>query len=336
MAENGARAGNQGPDFFIVGAAKGGTTAMHAYLSEHPEVFMCKRQMHMFGSDLRFGPAKRLPTWDEYLAAFARAGDAKRLGDSSAGYLYSTRAAREIKEYRPDARIIVMLRNPVEVVPALHASHIYVGDDDLVDIEEALAAEDDRREGRRIPVTNELAWALCYRDVVRFRDQLERYLETFGPDQVHVIVYDDFREDTALAFRRTLQFLDVDPDFEPKFEIVNAHHRARIRALGTVSSKPSAASSGPWMMMRRVARLMVPSRDARLWLYRRIMRANTVYERRQPLPTKLRQQLEVELADDVRGLGALLGRDLSHWVDGRGMTSAEAPVASHAASEYTP
>ena len=176
---------------------------------------------------------------------FAKAGDARRLGDSSPGYLYSTRAAKEIKAYRPDAQIIVMLRNPVEALHALHATLLYVGDEDLEDIEQALAAEPERREGRRIPSTNEPAFALRYRDMVRYRAQLERYVEVFGWDQVHVIVYDDFRDDTAATYRATLEFLRIDPGFEPEFEIVNANPGHAYAPSATRTRSHTCRPPGP-------------------------------------------------------------------------------------------
>ena len=277
---------------------------------------MCKKEPHQFGSDLLFGPAWRPRKWDRYLTAFAGAGDAPRVGESSAGYLYSARAAEEIKAFRPDAQIIVMLRNPIEVVHALHASLLYVGDEDIEDIEEALAAEPDRRQGRRIPSTNELAFALCYRAMVRFSSQLARYVEAFGWDRLHVIVFDDFRDDTAAAYRATLEFLDVEPDFEPDFEIANANHRARIPALATLHSKAYLPPTGSWALIRRAAHIALPSQRARARIHRQIVRANTVYEPRPPLPAALRARLEAEFADEVRELGELIDRDLSHWVRG--------------------
>jgi hypothetical protein len=314
MAAYGKRDRTRGPDFFIVGAAKAGTTSLDRYLSAHPEIFMCKKEPHQFGSDLDFGPAWRGGSWDEYLFGFAGAGDARRLGETSPGYLVSTRAAEEIKAYRPDARIIVMLRNPVDAIAALHASLLYVGDEDIEDFGQALAAEPERRLGRSIPATNELAFALRYREMVRYRAQLERYLDVFGHERLHVVIYDDFCRDTLDSYRRTLEFLEVDPGFEPTFEVANANHKGRIRALGIAYSKAYLPSPPGWRTAWRAARLAIPSHRARVRLYERIMRWNTVYESRSELQPALRRQLEAELTDEVAALGTLVGRDLSHWV----------------------
>jgi hypothetical protein len=308
--------GARGPDFFVVGAAKAGTTAFDGCLGAHPDIFMGRKEMHVFGSDLAWGPMFRRRTWDEYLAAFSGAADAKRVGETSPGYLFSALAAQEIKAYRPDAQIIAILRNPVDVIHAFHSHSLYVGDEDIEDLEQALMAAPDRRAGRRVPRSNTGIWSLLYRDVVRYRPQLERYLQAFGRDRVHVIIYDDFKERPAATYRATLEFLRVDPGFEPEFEILNPSKRARIRAISAAQTTPTVLSSGPWKLMRRTARYAIPSHKARMRLYRWVERANTVYERQAPMRTELRERLEAELAEEVSDLGALLGRDLSHWVGG--------------------
>jgi hypothetical protein len=204
-----------------------------------------------------------------------------------------------------------MLRDPVEAIRSLHTFLLYSGDEDIADVGEALAAEPERMAGRRIPPANEAPWALFYRDLFRYRAQLERYLEAFGTDRVHVIVFDDFRGHTDEAYRATLQFLGVDPDFVPELGVRNANKRARSRALGALMSSPDLKPR-----LRRVTRAAIPSHAARLWLYRRIVRANTVREPPPPLPPVLKRRLEAEFADEVSALAALLGRDLSHWLDG--------------------
>lgn len=277
---------------------------------------MCPKELHQFGSDLVYGSMWRQLSRREYLETFAGAGDAERLGDTSPGYLYSTRAAREIKEYRADARIIIMLRNPIEALQAFHANLLYVGNEDIEDLEEALAAESDRRAGRRIPAKNNaFIWALFYRDGVRYPAQVRRYLDTFGSDQVHAIVYDDFKSDTAREYRRTLEFLDVDPGFQPSFEIINPSRRARMRSLSTWYARRDLVPAWPWKLGRRVAHLAIRSPRARGAFLARLMALNTVQEDRAPLPPRLRRRLQADLADEVHELGELLGRDLSHWVD---------------------
>src|SRR5215475_10623199 len=189
------------PDFFIFGAPKCGTTAMNDYLKDHPEIFIpAKKEIHFFGADLPFLKGKRV-TEQEYMTYFAPAGNEKRLGESSVWYLYSQQAAAEIKAFSPAARIIIMLRNPVDMMYSLHAQRLYNDNEDIRDFAEALAAEEDRRQGRRIYQNANNAMGFFYRDAARYTQQVQRYLDVFGRDKVHVIVFDDFRSDTPRVYR---------------------------------------------------------------------------------------------------------------------------------------
>ncbi len=305
----------RGPDFFVVGAAKSGTTALDAYLGAHPDIFMATKEMHYFGSDLDNGPMFRPVSWDRYLDAFSDAGDAARAGECSPGYLYSKRAAEEIKAYRSDADIIAILRNPVDMIHAFHSHNVYVGDENIEDLEQALAAEPDRMMGRNIPRANQGVWGLLYRDVVRYHSQVKRYFEAFGRDRVHVMIYRDFAQDTPRAYRSTLEFLGVDTGFLPEFDILNANKRARIRTISALETTAEFRKVDVWNVVRRSAQVLLPSRAARQRLYGWIARMNTVYERRKPMPPDLRRRLQKEFAEEVTALGELLGKDLDFWID---------------------
>src|SRR5882757_7658017 len=138
------------PDFFIVGAPKCGTTALYRCLEAHPEIFVPERkELHHFGTDL-YSPTY-VRQLDEYLSLFAAAGDAKRVGEASVWYLFSKRAATEINAFNPQASVIIMLRNPVEMLHSLHSQHLYNGTEEISDFATALNAEGDRKMGRCLP-----------------------------------------------------------------------------------------------------------------------------------------------------------------------------------------
>ena len=128
-------------------------------------------------------------TLDDYLRLFKDAKPGQRVGEAITWYLYSTSAAREIKEFSPDAQIVVMLRNPVDVMYAQHNQLIFNVIEDIPDFAEALAAEPDRRAGKRLPPGPINVENLFYRHSVHFAEQLERYFEVFGRDNVHVMLY---------------------------------------------------------------------------------------------------------------------------------------------------
>ncbi len=288
------------PDFFIVGAPRCGTTAMYEFLGEHPRVFMpSAKEPHFFGSDLPSLPhfVRDRP---RYLRLFAGARTAQRVGEASVWYLASCRAAAEIKASVPRARIIVQLRDPVEVMYSLHGLRVLLGQEELVDFEAALAAEPARAAGRR-PWPSGLP---LYRETVRFTDQVGRYLVAFGREAIHVILYDDLCRDVAAVYRGTLAFLGVEPDHQARFRIVNAGHPPRSVALAGLPTRLPRLTA----LLRRV----VPLRS-RVRLRGWVSGLNTRPEARPPLAADVRRRLGVELRPEVERLGELLGRDLRHW-----------------------
>src|SRR5271157_4742395 len=114
------------PDFFIVGHAKSGTTALYEMLRTHPQIYMpVLKEPWFFASDMRprFHPRRSgVPpqTLEEYLALFAEAGPDQRVGEASSSYLWSGTAAGAIAEIQPDARIIAILREPASFLRSLH------------------------------------------------------------------------------------------------------------------------------------------------------------------------------------------------------------------------
>lgn len=296
--------GARGPSFFVVGAPKCGTTALQDYLAQSPMVFFPEgKEFHHFADDL-LRPDDPLLDRDRYLALFAGAAPSQVIGEASAFHLLSTVAAQRLRAYRHDARILVMLRNPLDVVPALHAQLVFNGEEPLTSLEAALDAEPARRRGEAIPPRARFGRKLCYVDVARFTDQVRRFLDAFA--HVHVIWHDDFRRDTAREVARAAAFVGVDPSFPMTLPVVNANKRVRSRAVQELLLAPPAP-------LVALGRRLMPQRLLRA-ARRVLMRANAVERPREPLPDRLSERLLDELAPDVEHLGRLLGRDLSAWV----------------------
>jgi len=292
------------PDFFIVGAPKCGTTAMNDYLKQHPEVFIPEsKEIHFFGADLAF--QKSRVTVPEYLSYFSAARDEKRVGESSVWYLFSRLAAAEIKEFCPSARIIIMLRNPVDMMYSLHSQRLYSGNENIVDFAEALAAEEDRKRGLRLYKNALNTMGFFYRAAAHYTKQVQRYLDIFGQDQVLVLIFDDFTKNIAQVYRDTCEFLEVDQRFLSQFDVVNANKRVRSTAFRDLLRHPPTAA-------QQFLRLFSPP-PLRAELKRRLRRLNTKYEARPPMDPALKRRLQEEFLPEVERLSALLGRDLTHW-----------------------
>jgi hypothetical protein len=293
------------PDFFIVGAPKCGTTAMARYLGAHPQIFMpAAKELHFFGSDLDY--RRRRPTLAEYLEAFAGAADAKREGEASIGYLYSTRAPAEILRFSPSADILIMLRDPVEMIQSQHAQELFMGHEEVDDVAEALALEEDRAEGRHIPQGSTAPYLLRYAWLARYADHVERYLSAFGRGHVHITLFDDLRRDTAAAFADVVRFLGCDPGFEPDFPVVNRRKSAKSRTVQRIVRDPPP-------ILRSIARRLLPL-QARVRSRNALYRLNTREATVSPMSTELKARLRAEFAPDVRRLETLIQRDLSAWL----------------------
>ena len=296
------------PDFFIVGAPRCASTFLYAYLRQHPEVFMPDhKDPRFFCSDLDSGSeadaAFFMRDEQEYLALFSDTGGAKRVGEACQANLYSTVAAGRIKAVSPDAKIIIMLREPVEQMYSFHAVRRRHATEDL-DFEEALAAEADRRAGRRLPRLARNIKMYQYRAVASYADQVVRYFDAFGRANVHVIIYEELVRDPAAAYRRTLEFLEVNPDFLPELEVVNAH---------TANLSPRLATLlGDQSLVRRMKRLLPHELHGRLdSMLARLAGWNRRPAVRRALDPLVRERLRAEFAPEVRRLSQLLGRDLT-------------------------
>jgi len=311
------------PNLFIVGAPKSGTTALASYLSSHREVFVADKELSYFGSDLDFRTKRG--RWQigygAYLEWFAQHGEAQYRTDRSVFYLYSSRAAAEIHAFDPAARVIALLRNPVDQMHSQHSEMLFQGEEVITSFGDALALEDERKRGGQVPPGCQKVFGLFYRGIAGYAEQVERYFSVFGRDQVCVVLYDDLVLDPARTYRQVLRFLDIDHDHQPEFNVVNANkvvRSTRVRAL--LGQSPSG--------LRRLGRLLVPDEQARASLRRRLHALNTEQRARPPMDPELRRELTAACTPEVRRLEQLLDRDLGGWLVTGGARPQHPGVAS--------
>lgn len=297
-----------GPDFFIVGAPKCGTSALATYLGEHPEIGMCPhKESHFFADDelfarLQMHPDRRRKNPEEYLSWFQPLKGRRRLGEASVWYLYSPGSGARIRDYRPDAQIIAMIRNPLTAVPALHSEFVHMGIEPERDLERAFAL-DDERERTGTPTGFP---PRSYRAAFAFAEQIAAYQQLFGRRNVDVVVFDDFVADTASAFAGVCTFLGVDPGHRPDLGVVNANKEARSRRFQQLVKRPPRS-------MRRGIRLVTTERTREL-LASRLSRLNTRSRPRGRIPPAVARGLLPEIERQVRELDELLGLELGSWV----------------------
>lgn len=288
------------PDFFIVGAPKCGTTAIYDYLAQHPEIFLAPKEMHFFGSDLN-SPNHNLKEAD-YLRLFGSAKNELRLGEASVWYFYSKLAPQEIKAFSPDARIIISLRNPADMIYSLHSQLVFSLAEEIENFESALRAEQKDARTLQLSVGPRV---FTYSEAGKYSEHVKRYLDTFGRENVYIVIFDDLKENPQRVYGEICKFLGVGSDFEPEFRVVNRNKQNRNRSLQRILVDPPR-------IVRALGRA-VTSQSTRLTLAESLQGLNTRYVQRPPMAESVRRELNSHFAADVAELSDLLGRDLTHW-----------------------
>lgn len=295
------------PNFFIIGAPKSGTTAMAGYLGDHPGIHFCEpKEPCFFATDF---PGQRLAESEEdYLALFADgAGEEAAVGEGSVWYLYSEEALANIRAFDPDARIIVMLRNPVEQVYSMHQELYHRRYEAEADFTRAWALQERRRRGQDIPKYCKEAAFLQYGRIASYAAQVERLFQTFPRAQVRIVIFDDFKKDAGATYRALLAFLGVPDDGRAEFRPALESRRHRLHWLGTF------LINQPAWLVRVKSGIKRALGIERLGVREMVAQYNTVVEKRAPLPPAFTEELKDYFRADVEKLSQLLDRDLSGW-----------------------
>ena len=297
------------PNFFIVGAPKCGTTALYEYLRPHPNIYMSPvKEPHFFAKDL--GTYPRIKTPEDYEELFAGStAQHLRVGEASVYYLRSTQAIPNIHRFNPEAKLIAMFRNPVEMLHSLHSQLLYVAEENVPDFEVAWRLQERRAQGVDLPPRSRGAFLLQYREFGRFGTQAERLLSLFPRSQVKLILYDDFTASPQRVYDETIEFLNLPHDGRTEFPRINENKRARLDWLRSFYRKPPPALRSAFRGLKRMVGDGVLSAVAG-----KVLELNTTKERRPPLSPEFRAELAATFREEVDQLGRLVGRDLSHWV----------------------
>jgi hypothetical protein len=304
------------PNFFLLGPPKAGTTAFAEALGRHPEVFMSTPKepnyfLYAGGNPYNLPLDRAVPNYQDYLRLFAGADGTRVRGDASPYYIYAPHCALEIQRTVPDAKLMVILRNPVE--RALSAYRYWYKDRrdfhfSPEDFRESFLNRSlltDHGQGQAGKLSME--WL---QDMGRYADMIERYDRYFSPDQIMLIRYDDLEAEPAGSMERVLKFLGVDPGlapeirrtnvtFEPSWRTLNhwlnwdVHNPARLFLVACLRNSRLAASLREGL--NRANRRAVPTRD-------------------RPLPASIYNELIQVYADDLRRLAKRANLDLSDWL----------------------
>lgn len=294
------------PDFFIVGHPKTGTTALYDMLRAHPQIFLSRvKEPGFLAPELRTGW-----TLDRYLDLFAAARDDQLAGEATSHYLMSPVAADAIARMNPNARVVAIFRDPAEWIPSLHIQYMADHLEDVRDLRDALRLEPARREGRRIPqgaVGRE--YRLQYTGHVRYTEQLQRMQRALGADRVHVMIYDDLRDDRIKAMSDLLAFLGADSSVDlPHLESNVTARAMRFPALDRAIHRLSHGA-GAYRFVKPAIKRALP-RPLRRRAFASV-RQHVVYGPVAPFDPELDRELRVIFGPEVERFSALVGRDLA-------------------------
>lgn len=276
------------PNFFIIGAPKCGTTALAEHLAKHPDIFISspKEPHYYLHPDAEnFHICKS--DW-HYEMLFKHAGKARAVGEASVWYLYSDYARKAIAREYPDARIIIMTRDPADFVASLHSQLRFVG----YEAEPVVATAWRRSQEYQIPADLPSLeclnnWRTLYSDLIRFEEFILGWRAAFSKEQILVVPLKLMQKNPRTVYLRILEHLHVEDDGRADIPSVNANKRHRSKFLG-------------WMMntLRRNKRLLMVTRLFKasvgihsFGIYPRLHRLNIVEEKRPPLSEEVRREI---------------------------------------------
>jgi len=307
----------QFPDFFVVGAPRCGTTSICRYLARNPQIcFSRPKEPHYF-SRLDHDPSADELKRDYLDRNFSHCEPAHRaVGEGSVSYLQLPGVIERINHLNPQARFVVLVRNPLQMLPSYHLRMRFLLQEDEPDFAKAWELEPARDRGENIPKHCLDARLLKYSHVAKFGVQVEQLFEVAGRDRSHVIVFDDFKSDALGTYKNLLEFLNVDYDGQTEFERRFGSMMYRYGWLQKLLFKPITSGGKVVDTLQRRARKYNPDGTKRKSLIKRLTRLNKIPMPPEPLSPQMADIVRETLRADVEHLSRLLNRDLSFWFDG--------------------
>jgi len=297
------------PNFFIVGAPKCGTTALSEYLREHKNVFMCTpKEPHFFASDLP--EIRAAETEEEYLRLFEEATtEHLAIGEASVWYLYSSEAIKNIKKFNPDSKIIVMLRNPVDLVYSMYSQHLYSMNENENDFKIAWDLSNERKKGLNKPKDCRNIKLIIYAEIAKLGHQVENLMNVFPPEQVKIIFSEDFFANTRSVYKDVLDFLNIPDDQKDDFPVINQNKHHKIGWIGRFTQRPPEKLVNILLSAKKLIGI------ERIGVLSALRKMNKKKQQRTPLSEKLKEQIIFEYSSDIEKLSLLTNRNLNHWLD---------------------
>lgn len=275
------------PNFLIIGAYKAGSTSLYQYCKEHPQIFMTRvKEPNFLGyCETQSSGNMNFPirTISEYRSLFNDVTDEKAIGEASPLYLNSQVAIKKIKQYLPDARFIVSLRNPVDRAYSAYLMAVRNG-----------------RETRTAREALDLSTPWIKNGL--YYESLRNYIDVFGNDRIKITLFDDLKSDALTVMQGIFSFLEVNHEFKP--EVSYRHNPGGIpknKLYHSIYEQIKRSEGLKRVIPERLCRIARRLRDRNL-------------EATVGLDEDLRSEWIDYFREDVLRLQVLIQTDLSVWL----------------------
>lgn len=291
------------PNFIVIGAAKAGTTSIYNYLNQHPDVYMSPvkepkffwlEQEHIDLSIERNKIVldKYVDTLVEYEKLFEGVKNEKAVGEASTVYMTVPKVPERIKKYIPDAKIVAILRDPIERARSAHSWNVQIGIEPVYSFEKAVKDELSTSSWR-----DNLGPGLYF-------EHLKKYFETFQRDQIGIYIYDDLRDNPIGLMQDLYRFLGVDDTIVPTtYEKFNVSVIPKNKLINSFLTTPNMFKEG----LKSILPVGVSQK-----LYDWMVMWNSGKPKQ--VSPELRKRLIEYYREDILKLQELIDRDLSAWL----------------------
>ncbi|MBP8917862.1 MAG: sulfotransferase domain-containing protein [Chitinophagales bacterium] len=310
------------PTFIVVGANKGGTTSIYHYLKQHKQVYLSPvKEPHFFSKDIDVNLFKRefaqnklqdidkyvngemkeefhaafIRDIEQYKKLFSKVQDQKAVGELSTSYLFSEVAAKEIKALIPDCKIIICLRNPFDRAYSHYRMNLWTGNSNEFDFYKALVEDYDHKPK---------VWgnAHLYTEIGLYYQQVKRYLDLFGKDNVKIIFTEDMKKNAAQVVKELYEFIGVDSSFVPDTstrynEVFTPKYKNITWFLNKSGIRPLMKRLSPQVLKNIFVKVFYKGKGEK-----------------GEIPANAKQFMLEKFSEDISKLSVLLNKDLSNWI----------------------
>ncbi len=310
------------PTFIVVGANKGGTTSIYHYLKQHPQVYLSPiKEPHYFSKDIDISLFNRefaqnklqdiqkyvdgdmsqeyhaafVRDWEQYQKLYKNVKDQPAIGELSTSYLYSHVAAQEIYNALGKIKIIICLRNPVERAYSHYRMNLWTGNSNEFDFYKAL--QNDFHHDPKV-------WgnAHLYVEIGQYYEQVKRYLDVFGRENVKVIFTEDLKKNAGQVIKELYEFIGVNSNFNPdtstKYnEVYMPKYKNLTWFLNKTGIRPFMKRFSPRFIKKLVVNMFYKTKSDK-----------------GDITPEAKQFLLEQFSNDVALLSKLLDKDLSSWI----------------------